>query len=193
VKQNIEKITVSLPKDTLRIVDDNRLRLGFENRSTLIDTALREYISQRLQEETGQASGQIEHSEIKNMEDHLARLSFKIAVELAQMNLIWASVLDISDESIRSLRGRAVNLLKKTKGYIPLSTANKNALEIDIDPDNDLLGCMHKHVYQTAIRNTLFNITCEGDGVDEATMDKILRAIQYTVINSNERKESSTL
>lgn len=193
MKQNIEKITVSLPKDTLRIVDDNRLRLGFENRSTLIDTALREYISQRLQEETGQASGQIEHSEIKNMEDHLARLSFKIAVELAQMNLIWASVLDISDESIRSLRGRAVNLLKKTKGYIPLSTANKNALEIDIDPDNDLLGCMHKHVYQTAIRNTLFNITCEGDGVDEATMDKILRAIQYTVINSNERKESSTL
>jgi len=193
VKQNIEKITVSLPKDTLRIVDDNRLRLGFENRSTLIDTALREYISQRLLKETGQADDRILPTDIKNMENHLARLSFKIAVELAQMNLIWASVLDISDESIRSLRGRAVSLLKKTKGYIPLSTANKNALEIDIDPNNDLLGCMHKHVYQTAIRNTLFNITCEGDGVDEATMDKVLRAIQYTVINSNERKESNTL
>ena len=193
MKQNIEKITVSLPKDTLRIVDDNRLRLGFENRSTLIDTALREYISQRLLKETGQADDRILPTDIKNMENHLARLSFKIAVELAQMNLIWASVLDISDESIRSLRGRAVSLLKKTKGYIPLSTANKNALEIDIDPNNDLLGCMHKHVYQTAIRNTLFNITCEGDGVDEATMDKVLRAIQYTVINSNERKESNTL
>ena len=52
---------------------------------------------------------------------------------------------------------------------------------------------MHRHVYQTAIRNTLFNITCEGAGVDETTMDKVLRAIQYTVINSNERKESNTL
>ena len=193
MKQNIEKITVSLPEETLRIVDDNRLRLGFENRSTLIDTALREYISRCLLKETGRPDERILPSDIKNMENHLARLSFKIAVELAQMNLIWASVLDISDESIRSLRGRAVSLLKKTKGYIPLSTANKNALEIDIDPDNDLLGCMHKHVYQTAIRNTLFNITCEGDDVDEATMDKILRAIQYTVINSNERKESNTL
>ena len=193
MKQNIEKITVSLPKDTLRIVDDNRKRLGFEKRSELVGAALREYISQRLQEETGRSDERILPSDITNMEDHLARLSFKIAVELAQMNLIWASVLDISDESIRSLRGRAVSLFKKTKGYIPLSTANKNALEIDIDPDNDLLGCMHKHVYQTAIRNTLFNITCEGDGVDEATMDKILRAIQYTVINSNERKESNTL
>ena len=193
MKQNIEKITVSLPKETLKIADDNRERLGFENRSTLIDTALREYISQCLLKETGQADDRILPTDIKNMEDHLARLSYKIAVELAQMNLIWASVLDISDESIRSLRGRAVSLLKKTKGYIPLSTANKNALEIDIDPDNDLLGCMHKRVYQTEIRDTLFNITCEGGGVDETTMDKVLRAIQYTVINSNERKESNTL
>jgi len=193
VKQNIEKITVSLPKETLKIADDNRERLGFENRSTLIDTALREYISQCLLKETGQADDRILPTDIKNMENHLARLSYKIAVELAQMNLIWASVLDISDESIRSLRGRAVSLLKKTKGYIPLSTANKNALEIDIDPDNDLLGCMHKRVYQTEIRDTLFNITCEGGGVDETTMDKVLRAIQYTVINSNERKESNTL
>jgi len=193
VKQNIEKITVSLPKETLKIADDNRERLGFENRSTLIDTALREYISQCLLKETGQADDRILPTDSKNMENHLARLSYKIAVELAQMNLIWASVLDISDESIRSLRGRAVSLLKKTKGYIPLSTANKNALEIDIDPDNDLLGCMHKRVYQTEIRDTLFNITCEGGGVDETTMDKVLRAIQYTVINSNERKESNTL
>ena|GEM_PF-653846 len=193
MKQNIEKITVSLPKETLKIADDNRERLGFENRSTLIDTALREYISQCLLKETGQADDRILPTDIKNMENHLARLSYKIAVELAQMNLIWASVLDISDESIRSLRGRAVSLLKKTKGYIPLSTANKNALEIDIDPDNDLLGCMHKRVYQTEIRDTLFNITCEGGGVDETTMDKVLRAIQYTVINSNERKESNTL
>jgi len=193
VKQNIEKITVSLPKETLKIVDDNRLRLGFENRSTLIDAALREYISQCLIKETGQADDRILPTDIKNMENRLARLSFKIAVELAQMNLIWASVLDISDESIRSLRGRAVSLLKKTKGYIPLSTANKNALEIDIDPENELLDIMHGQVYQTAIRDTLFNITCEGAGVDQDTMDKILRAIQYTVVTSNERKESNTL
>lgn len=193
MKQNIEKITVSLPKETLKIVDDNRLRLGFENRSTLIDAALREYISQCLIKETGQADDRILPTDIKNMENRLARLSFKIAVELAQMNLIWASVLDISDESIRSLRGRAVSLLKKTKGYIPLSTANKNALEIDIDPENELLDIMHGQVYQTAIRDTLFNITCEGAGVDQDTMDKILRAIQYTVVTSNERKESNTL
>ena len=193
MKQNIEKITVSLPEETLRIVDDNRLRLGFENRSTLIDTALREYISRCLLKETGRPDERILPTDIKNMEDHLARLSFKIAVELAQMNLLMASAFMLENADIRNLRDKAVKLIKQTRGYIPLSTANKNALEIDIDPDNDLLGCMHKHVYQTAIRNTLFNITCEGDGVDEATMDKILRAIQYTVINSNERKESSTL
>jgi len=193
MKQEIEKITVSLPRETLQLADDNRKRLGFENRSELVGAALREYISQRLQEETGQHSERIESSDIKNMENHLAKIFYKIAVELAQMNLIWASILEIPDESIRSLRGRAVSLLKKTKGYIPLSTANKNRVEIDIDPENELFGYAQKQVYQTVIRDTVFNVTCEGTGVDEATMDKILRTIQYTVVTSNDRKETGTL
>jgi len=186
VKQNIEKITVSLPKETLKIADDNRLRLGFENRSTLIDTALREYISQCLQEETGRPDERILPTDIKNMENHLARLSFKIAVELAQMNLIWASILDISDESIRSLRGRAVSLLKKTKGYIPLSTANKNQVDLVMETDMDEGDSEFKAAYKVRIGDTVYAITSEHPG---DTTEDIRNVMLHIMKRGTDREE----
>ena len=87
MKQTTEKITVSLPADTLRMADEKYKVLGFENRSDFINTAIREYISRdilrQFSGELAEIYGKIERSEIRNLEEHLSKLSYKIAVEIA--------------------------------------------------------------------------------------------------------------
>ena len=91
MEKKTEKITVSLSPEVIHLADQNWEKFGFKNRSELIDAAIREYISRDLLKEfTGELSQfyqKIERSEIKHLEEHLAKLSYKIAVEIAQMHL----------------------------------------------------------------------------------------------------------
>lgn len=134
MNQKIEKITVSLPQETLRIADDNRERFGFHNRSDFINAAIREYVSRDLLKEfTGELTQfykKIERSEIKSMEEHLAKLSYKIAVEIAQMNLLLASTIPLYYEDFSKLRSKAVKLVNASRGYVPLKTAKQNQVEL---------------------------------------------------------------
>lgn len=141
MKQETEKITVSLPKETLRAADSSRERLGFSNRSGFIDAAIREYLSRDLLKEfTGELSQfyqKIERSEIKDMEQHLAKLSYKIAVEIAQVHLMLASMLEIPFADTKKLRGKAVQLVNKSRGFIPLDTVLKNTVELHYGEEDD--------------------------------------------------------
>ena len=126
MEKKTEKITVSLPPEVIRLADQNWEKFGFKNRSELIDAAIREYISRDLLKEfTGELSQfyqKIERSEIKHLEEHLAKLSYKIAVEIAQTHLLMASITDLSKRDTRDLRARAVALVNESKGYISLDT-----------------------------------------------------------------------
>ncbi|QAT50334.1 ribbon-helix-helix protein, CopG family [Caproiciproducens sp. NJN-50] len=108
MNQRIEKITVSLPVETLRLADENRERLGFQNRSELIDASIREFVSRdilrQFSGELAELYGKIERSEMKDLEEHLSKLSYKIAVELAQVNLLLASLLEIPYDETQKLR-----------------------------------------------------------------------------------------
>ena len=141
MKQETEKITVSLPKDTLCAADANWERLGFSNLSEFIDAAIREYLSRDLLKEfTGELTQfyqKIERSEIKDMEQHLAKLSYKIAVEIAQVHLMVASMLELPYADTEKLRGKAVQLVNKSRGYIPLNTALKNTVELHCGEEDD--------------------------------------------------------
>lgn len=141
MKQETEKITVSLSKETLCAADANWERLGFSNRSEFIDAAIREYLSRDLLKEfTGELTQfyqKIERSEIKDMEHHLAKLSYKIAVEIAQVHLMLASMLELPYADTEKLRGKAVQLVNKSRGYIPLNTALKNTVELHCGEEDD--------------------------------------------------------
>jgi len=134
MSKGIEKITVSLPAETLQLADENRERFGFENRSEFINTAIREYISRdmlrKFSGELAEVYGKIERSEIRNMEEHISKLSYKIAVEIAQMNLLMVSLLEIPYSDTQKLRGKAVRLVNQSRGYVPLRDAIKNRTEI---------------------------------------------------------------
>lgn len=124
-----EKITVSLPSDTIRLADETYAGFGFASRSELINAAIREYLTRdMLRQFTGELAGiyqKIERSEIKELEQHLSKLSYKIAVELAQIYMLLATAMEIPYDIDRSLRGKAVKQVNHLKGFVPISKAVK--------------------------------------------------------------------
>ena len=74
--------------------------------------------------------GRLERTEIKNLEEHLSKLSYKIAVELAQVNLLMASLLEVPYADTQKLRGKAVKLVNQSRGYVPLKDALHNTVEL---------------------------------------------------------------
>lgn len=141
MSREIEKITVSLPTETLRLADKNRERFGFGNRSEFINAAIREYVSRDILRQFGgelsEVYSKIQHSEIRNLEEHLAKLSYKIAVEMAQMNLFLASIMEVPYLDTQKLRGKAVHMVNSSRGYVPLSEAVKNRTEIRYMEEKD--------------------------------------------------------
>lgn len=134
MKQTTEKITVSLPKDTLQLADEKHKAFGFENRSAFIDAAIREYVSRdilrQFSGELAELYGKIERSEIKNLEEHLSKLSYKIAVEMSQINLTLVYLAEFTDQDIRKLREHAVRLVNQSKGFVSLPVAKKNQVDL---------------------------------------------------------------
>lgn len=134
MNRKIEKITVSLPTETLKIADENQERLGFQNRSELIDAAIREFVSRdilrQFSGELAELYEKIGRSEVKDLEEHLSKLSYKIAVELAQVNLLLASLFEIPYDEAQKLRGKAVRLVNQSRGYVPLKDTLKNRMKI---------------------------------------------------------------
>ena len=141
MSREIEKITVSLPTETLRLADENHRRFGFENRSEFINAAIREYISRDMLRQFGseiaEVYSKIQHSEIRNLEEHLSKLSYKIAVEIAQMNLFLASIMEVPYLDTQKLRGKAVQMVNNSRGYVPLREVIKNRTEIHYMEDRD--------------------------------------------------------
>lgn len=141
MSREIEKITVSLPAETLQMADENYKRFGFENRSDFINAAIREYVSRDILREFGseiaEVYSKIQHSEIRNLEEHLAKLSYKIAVEMAQMNLFLASIMEVPYLDMQKLRGKAVSMVNNCRGYVPLSVAVKHRTDIHYMEDKD--------------------------------------------------------
>jgi len=141
MSKGIEKITVSLPVDTLQIADEKYKTFGFENRSEFINAAIHEYVSRdilrKFSGELAKVYGKIERSEIRNLEEHLSKLSYKIAVELAQINLLLASLIEVPYTDTQKLRGKAVRLVSQSRGYVPLKEALKNKMDIKYLEDCD--------------------------------------------------------
>ena len=60
---------------------------------------------------------------VANAENHIARLLFKLAVELNMMMNVLASEVDVSPDALERLRGRCIQEVKKTAGSITFKDA----------------------------------------------------------------------
>ena len=62
---------------------------------------------------------------IQDTEDRIARLPFKLAVEMNMMMNVLASEVDVSPDALERLRGRCIQEVKKTGGAITFADAMK--------------------------------------------------------------------
>ena len=62
---------------------------------------------------------------VANAENHIARLLFKLAVELNMMMNVLASEVDVSPDALERLRGRCIQEDKKTGGAVTFTDAVK--------------------------------------------------------------------
>ena len=60
---------------------------------------------------------------VQDTENHIARLLFKLAVELDMVMNVLAAGIEIDDETLKSLRGRCVQNVKKTSGSVTFDSA----------------------------------------------------------------------
>lgn len=60
---------------------------------------------------------------VQDSENRIARLLFKLTVEISMMMNVLAAGMEISDENLRQLRARCVREVKQTNGRINFKDA----------------------------------------------------------------------
>ena len=127
IKNN--KITIRLSDETLKKCNEGMDITNCKVRNEFIEKAIEFY--------SGYVSAEV-HSEflsdvivesmegiIKALENRFGRLLFKIAVEMAKLEQMLASINEMDDETIERLHKRCVDEVKKINGIIKMEDAVK--------------------------------------------------------------------
>ena len=130
VKSKAKKRTaVWLYPETIEKMDGLLERDNCKSRSEFIDKALNFYMGYIVSEDTTGYLSKILISAIqgilKETENRNANNIFRLSVEMSMMMNILAAGLEISDEELRSLRGRCVQQVRKSRGKISMEEAIK--------------------------------------------------------------------
>ena len=130
IKSKAKKRTaVWLYPETIEKMDGLIERDNCKSRSEFIDKALNFYMGYLVSEDTTGYLSKILISAIqgilKETENRNANNIFRLSVEMSMMMNILAAGLEISDEELRSLRGRCVQQVRKSRGKISMEEAIK--------------------------------------------------------------------
>ena len=124
-----ERIPVWLYPSTLENMDKVIAFDNCKNRSEFIEKAVRFYSGYILAKDTSEFLTHTLISAIRgtmdDSENRMARLLFKLAVEVSMMTHVLASGLEITDAELSRLRGKCVNDVKRTSGRISFDDAVK--------------------------------------------------------------------
>lgn len=97
------------------------------SRSEYMEKAVRFYSGYIAQKDSSQfltpALAATLRGSLDDSENRIARLLFKLAVEVSMMMQVLASGLEISGDELRRLRGRAVAEVKRTGGRVTFDKA----------------------------------------------------------------------
>ena len=129
-KNSVKKRTaVWLYPETMGEMDGLLERDNCKSRSEFIDKALNFYMGYLVSGDTTGYLSKILISAIqgilKETENRNANNLFRLSVEMSMMMNILAAGLEISEEELRSLRGRCVQQVRKTRGKISMEEAIK--------------------------------------------------------------------
>ena len=117
-----EKMAVYFQPETIKKIEQEYKEDNCASKTEFIEKAVKFYIGYlRQQEEANYLSPLITETvraQIKGTEQRLARLLFKVAVELGKLSHMTAAINDVDDETLQSLHAMCVNEVRKINGII---------------------------------------------------------------------------
>ena len=122
-----EKMAVYFQPETMRKIEQEYKDDNCASKTEFIEKAVTFYIGYlRQQQEVNYLSPMITETvkaQIKGTEQRLARLLFKVAVELGKLSHMTAAINDVDDETLQSLHAMCVNEVRKINGIIDCEDA----------------------------------------------------------------------
>ena len=125
--QNKVKFPLWAYPETLKDVEVNYKNDNCKSQSEFIEKAIRFYIGYLDEEKSvNYISPMITETvkaQIKGTEQRLARLIFKVAVELGKLSHMTAAMNDVDEETLKSLHAMCVTEVRKINGIIDYEDA----------------------------------------------------------------------
>lgn len=122
-----EKMAVYFQAETIKKIEQEYREDNCSSKTEFIEKAVKFYIGYlRQKEEVNYLSPMITETvkaTIKGTEQRLARLIFKVAVELGKLSHMTAALNDVDDETLKSLHAMCVNEVRKINGIIDYEDA----------------------------------------------------------------------
>ncbi len=123
------KFALRIMPETQQLVKDYYPLDNCQNQSEFIEKAIHFYVGYISSKDGTEFLAPILvsalQSTVENMENHISRLLFKLAVEINMMMNVLASELDTSPDTLEQMRGRCIQEVKKTIGSITFADAVK--------------------------------------------------------------------
>ena len=122
-----EKMAVYFQPETIKKIEQEYKEDNCASKTEFIEKAVKFYIGYlRQQEEINYLSPMITETvkaQIKGTEQRLARLNFKVAVELGKLSHMTATLNDVDNETLKSLHAMCVTEVRKINGIIDYEDA----------------------------------------------------------------------
>lgn len=126
---NAEKTKFSIRVDTdlVELADTYIRSSTVKNRTELIENALRFYLgfltAQKAEDYLLQSLSSVMTGTVQDSENRLARMDFKIAVELSKLSQVIAYSHDIDEDALNRLHIKCVEEVKRINGAIEFENA----------------------------------------------------------------------
>ena len=121
------KFALRIRPETQQLVKDFYPLDDCQNQSEFIEKAIRFYAGYVASKDGTEFLAPILVSAlqgtVQDAENHIARLLFKLAVEIDMMMNVLASEIDVTPDALERLRGRGIQEVKKTAGSITFKDA----------------------------------------------------------------------
>ena len=128
---NAEKTKFSIRVDTdlVELADTYIRSSTVKNRTELIEDALRFYLgfltAQKAEDYLLQSLSSVMTATVQDSENRLARMDFKIAVELSKLSQVIAYSHDIDEDALKRLHLKCLEEVRRINGAIDFESAYK--------------------------------------------------------------------
>ena len=128
---NADKTKFSIRVDTelLKLADHYIADSTVQNRTELIEDALRFYLgfltSRKAEDYLLQSLSSVMTSTVRDSENRIARMEFKLAVELSKLAHVIAYTHEVDGEALRKLHLKCLEEVKRINGAVDFESAYK--------------------------------------------------------------------